>query len=92
MAIDGYTLFYRETKDPKYLNRALETFDFLRHHPRMPEDGVPYWDMDAPNIPNEPRDVSSAAIIASALYESSNPQLSPSSSYLRVHVLSLLNY
>ena len=35
----------------------------------MPEDGVPYWDMDAPNIPNEPRDVSSAAIIASALYE-----------------------
>ena len=47
----------------------METFDFLRHHPRMPEDGVPYWDMDAPNIPNEPRDVSSAAIIASALYE-----------------------
>ena len=68
-AIYGYTLCYRETKDPKYLNRALETFDFLRHHPRMPEDGVPYWDMDAPNIPNEPRDVSSAAIIASALYE-----------------------
>ena len=68
-AIYGYTLCYRETKDPKYLNRALETFDFLRYHPRMPEDGVPYWDMDAPNIPNEPRDVSSAAIIASALYE-----------------------
>ena len=28
-----------------------------------------YWDYDAPNIPNEPRDVSTAAIIASAFYE-----------------------
>ena len=35
----------------------------------MPEDLVPYWDFDAPNIPNEPRDASAAAVIASALYE-----------------------
>ena len=35
----------------------------------MPADLVPYWDFDAPNIPNEPRDASAAAIIASALYE-----------------------
>ena len=35
----------------------------------MPEDLVPYWDMEAPKIPDEPRDVSSAAVIASALYE-----------------------
>ena len=35
----------------------------------MPEDLVPYWDFDAPNIPNEPRDVSAAACTASALYE-----------------------
>lgn len=35
----------------------------------MPADRVPYWDMDAPGIPNEPRDASSAAVIASALYE-----------------------
>ena len=35
----------------------------------MPKDLVPYWDFDAPNIPNEPRDASAAAIIASALYE-----------------------
>ena len=35
----------------------------------MPEDLVPYWDYDAVNIPNEPRDVSAAAITASALYE-----------------------
>ena len=35
----------------------------------MPKDLVPYWDYDAPNIPNEPRDASSAACVASALYE-----------------------
>ena len=35
----------------------------------MPSDLVPYWDFDAPNIPNAPRDASAAAVIASALYE-----------------------
>ena len=35
----------------------------------MPEDYIPYWDFDAPNIPNEPRDVSAAAIMASGLLE-----------------------
>ena len=35
----------------------------------MPEDLVPYWDFNAPGIPDEPRDASSAAIIASGLYE-----------------------
>jgi hypothetical protein len=30
---------------------------------------IPYWDFNAPNIPNEPYDASAAAIIASALYE-----------------------
>jgi unsaturated chondroitin disaccharide hydrolase len=30
---------------------------------------VPYWDFNAPGIPNEPRDVSAAAVMASALYE-----------------------
>ena len=30
---------------------------------------IPYWDFNAPNIPDEPRDASAAAIIASALYE-----------------------
>jgi hypothetical protein len=35
----------------------------------LPADLIPYWDFDAPEIPNEPRDVSAAAVIASALYE-----------------------
>ncbi len=68
-AIYGYSACYRETGDPKYLKQAKETFDFVINHPNFPADFVPYWDFDAPNIPNEPRDASSAAIIASALLE-----------------------
>lgn len=68
-AIYGYTMCYRETGDVRYLKQAQETFDFVINHPNFPEDYVPYWDFDAPNIPDEPRDASSAAIIASALLE-----------------------
>ena len=39
------------------------------NHKNTPEDLVFYWDMDAPNIPNDYRDASAAACIASALYE-----------------------
>jgi rhamnogalacturonyl hydrolase YesR len=68
-AIYGYTVCYRETRDPKYLEQAEKAFEFVANHPNLPEDGVPYWDYNAPNIPNEKRDVSSASIMASALYE-----------------------
>ena len=68
-AIYGYTVAYRETGNKAYLDRATGTFEFMRHHPNMPADLVPYWDMDAPCIPDEPRDASSAAVMASALYE-----------------------
>jgi uncharacterized protein YyaL (SSP411 family) len=60
---------YRETGDPKYLEQAEKAFEFVANHPNLPGDGIPYWDYNAPNIPNEPRDASSAAIMASALYE-----------------------
>lgn len=65
----GYTMCYRETKDPAYLKQAENIAAFIFHHPNMPKDLVPYWDFNAPNIPNEPRDASAAAIAASALYE-----------------------
>lgn len=65
----GYTMTYRYVRDERYLQRAENVVKFLFSHPNMPEDLVPYWDFDAPDIPNAPRDVSSAAIIASALYE-----------------------
>jgi len=67
--IYGYTVCYRETRNPKYLLQAQKAFEFVIHHKNFPEDFVPFWDFDAPIIPNEPRDASAAAIISSALYE-----------------------
>lgn len=68
-ALYGFTLCYRETKDSRYLELTDKIYNNLFTHKNMPEDLVPYWDFDAPHIPNEPRDASAAAIIASALYE-----------------------
>jgi uncharacterized protein YyaL (SSP411 family) len=60
---------YRMTKDERYLQQAQKIADFILSHPRLPEDMVPYWDFDAPDIPNTYRDASAAAVNASALLE-----------------------
>ena len=65
----GYTVMYRETKDKKYLNQAQHIADLLISHKNMPEDGIPFWDYSDPSVPNAPRDVSAACIMASALLE-----------------------
>ncbi|GHT14771.1 glucuronyl hydrolase [Bacteroidia bacterium] len=65
----GYTLCYRETKNPDYLKKAEEIISFIFSNPHLPKDLIPYWDYDAPGIPDEPHDVSAATITASALYE-----------------------
>ena len=66
-AIYGYTVVYRETKDPKYLDFVQKVADVYLE--RLPEDKVPYWDFSAPGIPDVPRDASAAAVVASALLE-----------------------
>ena len=68
-ALYGYTMCYRETQLPEFLEQAQNIEKYLFTHPNMPEDLIPYWDFDAPSIPDEPRDVSAATVIASALYE-----------------------
>ncbi len=68
-ALYGYTTAYRFTGYDRYLRQAENVAGFIFNDPNMPEDLVPYWDFDAPDIPDTYRDVSSAAIIASALYE-----------------------
>ncbi|MBC8006204.1 MAG: glycoside hydrolase family 88 protein, partial [Verrucomicrobia bacterium] len=68
-ALYGYTMCYRETKNPKYLELAEKIAGFILNHPNLPADLVPYWDFNASGIPNEPRDASAASIIASAFYE-----------------------
>jgi hypothetical protein len=68
-ALYGFTISYRETKRPEYLQLATQVADFLYSHPNMPEDLVPYWDFTDPRIPSVARDASAAALYASALYE-----------------------
>ncbi len=65
----GYTMMYRETKDKAYLDQARHIAEYILRHPHMPADLIPYWDYDAPEIPNAPRDVSAGAVAASALLE-----------------------
>lgn len=68
-ALYGYTMMFRETGDTSYLNHAVNIAEFIFSHPRLPADLIPYWDYDAPEIPDEPRDASAASVTASALYE-----------------------
>lgn len=66
-AIYGYTVVYRETQDPKYLDFVQKVADvYLK---RLPDDYIPYWDFDDPAIPYAPRDASAACVVASALLE-----------------------
>jgi len=65
----GYTVMYRETHDKKYLKQAQHIASFILHNPNLPADKVPYWDYNAPNIPNALRDASAAAVMASAFLE-----------------------
>lgn len=65
----GYTVMYRLTEQKRYLDQAVNIADFLINHPNLPEDKIPYWDFNAPDIPNALRDASAGAIMASALIE-----------------------
>lgn len=79
-AIYGYTMSYRETKDPAYLKAAENFVDYYLKH--LPKDLIPYWDFNAGQegyVPqgksyacvyrDKPRDASAAAIVCSALFE-----------------------
>lgn len=68
-AIYGFTMCYRETRNPAFLETARKAADLYLS--RLPEDMIPYWDFDAPGLPKEPRDASAAAVVASGLLEMS---------------------
>ncbi len=65
----GFTLCYRETGDPAYLEQAEAIAKLILFHPNLPADMIPYWDYDAKDIPNEPRDASAGAIICSSFLD-----------------------
>jgi unsaturated chondroitin disaccharide hydrolase len=64
----GYTVCYRATGDEKYIRMAENIAGFIMDNVKT-EDLIPYWDYNAPDIPNAPRDASAAAVTASALFE-----------------------
>lgn len=68
-ALYGYTMCYRYTHDQRYLEQAKNIAKFLFSLKNMPEDGIFFWDMKDPSIPDVPRDASAAALVASAFYE-----------------------
>jgi uncharacterized protein YyaL (SSP411 family) len=81
--IYGFTVVYRETKDPRFLQTARKMADFYLQHNNLPADKVPYWDFNVnkpgyvPGVNSmakagqslELRDASAAAVTASALFE-----------------------
>lgn len=65
----GFTMVYRETGMKEFLDHAIRIANYILTNKNLPSDKIPYWDYCAPNIPNEPRDVSAASIMASAFYD-----------------------
>jgi len=43
-----------ETHNAAFLQHAEHIAAFILQHPNLPADKVPYWDFNAPGIPNEP--------------------------------------
>lgn len=80
--IYGFTMVYRETGDKCFMETAVKMADFYINNKNLPSDYISYWDFNAnesgytPSIkskakltPSKHRDVSAAAVTASALLE-----------------------
>ena len=65
----GFTMMYRETGMTEFLIQAEKIAAYLLNKPGIKDGEIPYWDFDAPNIPDEPYDASAGAIIAAALFD-----------------------
>lgn len=79
----GFTMMYRETKDPVYLEAATKIVNFYLKH--LPEDLIPVWDFNVGQKSYIPKgnsyavefqaslkDASAAAIACSALFDLGN--------------------
>jgi unsaturated chondroitin disaccharide hydrolase len=65
--IYGFAIAYREAGKEEFLTTSVKMADkFLE---RLPEDGIPYWDFDAPLTAETPKDASAAAIAACGMLE-----------------------
>ncbi|MFD2537787.1 glycoside hydrolase family 88 protein [Sphingobacterium chuzhouense] len=81
-AIYGFTMTYRETKYPRFLEAARKMADYYIDHPNLPADKITFWDFNAyqrgytpskrsnaNHVRTNYRDASAAAVVASALFE-----------------------
>lgn len=66
-ALYGFTLSYRYTRDPQFLETAQRVADYYLAN--LPDDHVPYWDFKLPSTDGMPRDTSAAACAACGLLE-----------------------
>jgi unsaturated chondroitin disaccharide hydrolase len=65
----GSALAYRYTKEDRYREAFQNVLQYYMEH--LPEDMVPYWDLSFTDEDEEPRDSSSASIVACGLLEMS---------------------
>ncbi len=66
-ALYGFTTCYAATGIPCFLETARVLAEYTFAH--LPDDLVPFWDYDSPDIPNTYRDSSAAAATACGLLE-----------------------
>ena len=81
-ALYGFTMMYRETGIYEYLKAAESIGNWIVGN--LPEDRIPYWDFNDPDIPDTLRDASAAAIMASAFIELST--LTDNSEYAEAYL------
>lgn len=90
-AIYGYTMVYRWTRMPVFLDFARKVTDvYLRRLHDTSDDMVPKWDMDDPRGKDAPKDASAACIVADALLELSEYVGGTQGEYYRQQAISML--
>jgi unsaturated chondroitin disaccharide hydrolase len=67
--IYGMACAYRYTKQPDYIEKFKNVTKYFLEH--LPEDMVPFWDLEFTDGDDQPRDSSSAAIAACGMLEMS---------------------
>ena len=59
----GLSMMYEYTREERYLSAAMKAADYCLTEKNVPADRIPYWDYQAPNIPDEERDTAAGAVL-----------------------------